>query len=142
MRYLVDTNILLMWLVDDPLLGHDIWCALSDPMNEAYVSSVTALDITERKRQKEMDCPNNLEGVCIQSGFKLLPLEFPHIAEYERMMASEQKTLDLSMMLLIAQSKVESLTLLTTHTDISHFNIGYILQHAHPTAKRHLLKTV
>jgi PIN domain nuclease of toxin-antitoxin system len=135
MKILLDTNILLMWLVDDPTLSREIWGHISDPFNEVYVSTVTGLDIVDKKLRHQLECPNNLEGICLQSGFQLLTLEMRHIVEYENMMRHEAEPLDLYYMLLIAQAKVDSLTMATTYSAINRFNISYIIHKDNPYYK-------
>jgi PIN domain nuclease of toxin-antitoxin system len=55
MRCLLDTHALLWWLYDDPRLSQTVRGILTDPTNEAFVSSASAWEIATRHRLGRLD---------------------------------------------------------------------------------------
>ncbi len=54
MKLLLDTHILVWWLLDDPALPRRLAASLSDPANEIYVSSASAWEIATKYRRGRM----------------------------------------------------------------------------------------
>jgi PIN domain nuclease of toxin-antitoxin system len=110
MDILLDTHMLLWWLVDDPRLSKKARALMADPANMPTVSAATAWEIAIKQALGKMTMDGNLEQEAREQGFAMLPITFPHAAETLTLPTIHRDPFD---RMLVAQARVESLPLLT-----------------------------
>ena len=71
MNLLIDSHVLIWWLVDPELLSRPARSAIEDPLNAIYVSAVTGYEIElKRSRDRLLGLlPHDLEQVVLDEGF-------------------------------------------------------------------------
>ncbi|MDQ6949447.1 MAG: type II toxin-antitoxin system VapC family toxin [Actinomycetota bacterium] len=120
MKVLLDTQILLWWLADDPALPRRAAEAISDSGTNVTVSAATAWEIAIKKAAGRLEAPddlidamgaNDFEGIAITATHALAAGQLPlhHSDPFDRM--------------LIAQSRIEGLTLITIDRRFSQYDV-------------------
>ncbi len=110
MMFLLDTHVLLWWLMDDALLSKKVRDVIGDSRNRIFVSAASAWEISIKKSLKKLDAPNDLEDAIAQNGFEALPIAFAHARVVGALPRHHDDPFD---RMLIAQAKVENLSIIT-----------------------------
>lgn len=121
MRLLLDTHVLLWWLANDPRLSREHRAAIAEGANEACVSSISIAEISIKASLGKLDAPGNAREAILKSGLSLLPFEAEHAEELRGLPWIHRDPFD---RMLIAQSRVENLTLLTTDERIGQYKVA------------------
>ncbi|HZK89174.1 MAG TPA: type II toxin-antitoxin system VapC family toxin [Stellaceae bacterium] len=114
MRILLDTHVLIWWLLDDTAIPAGARAAITDEMNDMLVSAATAWEISIKYKSGKL--PNiaplmiSLETAILDEGFTGLPITLRH-AELAGGLPPHHK--DPFDRMLIAQALAESLTLIS-----------------------------
>ena len=115
MGYLLDTQIFLWWLNDDKKLGEKIKKIIANPQNLVFLSVASAWEIILKLKTKKLrlktsprKCFENLE-------FELLDIKLNHVLESHKLPYHHKDPFD---RMLIAQARVEKLSLITSDTKI------------------------
>ena len=109
-RYLVDTHIMLWVFDDDQTLSSEARTALNTA-DIVYASHASVWEIVIKKALGKLEAPENLEQAIITTGFKQLPISLAHILAVGELSVEKHK--DPFDRLLIAQAKIEGLTLIS-----------------------------
>lgn len=124
MRLLLDTHPLLWWLARLPRLGPGALAAITSPASEVHVSGVTAGEISVKRARGKLDAPDDLPTQLERHGFAELPFTVRH----------GQAVLDLPLhhkdpfdRFLIAQARVEGLTLVTADRQMNAYDVPILL---------------
>lgn len=117
---LLDTHVFLWWLSDDPKLGGLTRAAIADGRNEVSVSAVTIAEIAIKRSQGKLDAPHDLLHILAEEGFTELPLLSTHAAGLETLPWHHRDPFD---RMLVAQAKVEGLTLATLDKIIRAYDV-------------------
>jgi len=123
MKLLLDTHTLLWWLDDNPTLSSKARKAISSEKNIIYVSSVSAWEIAIKKSLGKLEAPDNLLEVCAVNDFIELPITIKHALAVSELPKHHEDPFD---RLLIAQSIIEQLTLVTRDGRIVEYDIPII----------------
>lgn len=110
MEILLDTHALLWWLDDDPILSAPSRQLIGDPANRLLVSAATAWEITIKQALGKLTLEADLEDEVRGQGFEMLPVTFAHARELGALPSIHRDPFD---RMLVAQSRVENLALLT-----------------------------
>ncbi len=111
MRYLVDTHVLIFTITNDiKSLGSKLYNIMTQPDAEYYVSIVSYWEIAIKESLGKLNIHNNLSNKITNSGFKWLHVTPKHIDMILKLPHHHRDPFD---RLLIAQSKVTSMPLLT-----------------------------
>lgn len=112
MKLLLDTHILVWWLLDDPALPRRLAASLRDPANEIYVSSASAWEIATKYRRGRMPQAEPLvqgfrrliEGerwiavpVTLEHALAAGLLESRHRDPFDRMLAAQARLEDMKL---------------------------------------------
>ena len=116
----LDTHVLLWWLADDPTLSQTIRAAISDGKNLVFVSAAVAWEMAIKSALGKLDIPSNSEAALTANRFQLLPITIPHALAVADLPHHHNDPFD---RLLIAQAKVESLTLVTGDEQIKKYDV-------------------
>ena len=110
MRCLLDTQVMLWWLLDDPRLGAESRQLLASRPCLVSVASIWEVAIKHRIGKLEVS-PIVFRDQSIAAGADLLPVLDPHVIETAQLPILHQDPFD---RLLIAQARVEGLMALSS----------------------------
>ena len=124
MDLLIDTHILLWWLLGDPRLDPQASAAVGHPRNRIYVSSASAWEIAIKaalgKLQVPMPVSSWLPGELASNRFTPLPIEIDHALGVEALSRHHADPFD---RILIAQAVAEGLTIVTRDVQFALYGV-------------------
>ncbi len=123
MTLLLDTHIVLWWLVDDPTLSEDLKAKL-DHEPDVYVSPATLWEVTIKQAIGKLKAPDDLPEHISRSGFRELPITFEHAVAAGRLPLIHRDPFD---RMLVAQARCADLTLVTRDADIQKYEVSVLL---------------
>lgn len=116
MNYLIDTQILIWYQLDNPILSKKIYDLLMDLDNAIHVSQISLFEIAIKQKigkLPELDLSiNELANLTEQDGFNLLKLETRHIEAYNALPLLTQHR-DPFDRLLLATALIENMTVIS-----------------------------
>ena len=124
MKLLLDTHVLIWWL--DPTLStlsKTAYDAIADGKNLVFVSAATAWEITIKKSLGKLDAPDNFEEELARHDFQALPITISHALAVGELPHHHKDPFD---RILVAQTKVEGLTLVTRDENMKMYDIPFI----------------
>src|SRR5438874_12814953 len=74
MQYLLDTHVILWWLLSPEKIGKAATKIIRDKTNILFLSSVSFWEMAIKKSIGRLTLPHNLLEVVVSQGFKLLPI--------------------------------------------------------------------
>jgi PIN domain nuclease of toxin-antitoxin system len=110
LNLLLDTNVLLWWLADSPRLSGDARKMIT-ASPAVYVSAATTWEIGIKRALGKLNAPENLEEELSASHFVPLAITVAHSIAAAKLPRHHDDPFD---RMLIAQSALESLTLVTS----------------------------
>jgi PIN domain nuclease of toxin-antitoxin system len=116
---LLDTHVVLWWLVDDAGLSDELKMRLDDDP-DVWVSAVTIWEVAIKRSIGKLGGPPNLLEEIAASGFRQLPITFAHAAAVGRLPRIHCDPFD---RMLIAQARCEGLTLVTRDPWIHQYEV-------------------
>jgi PIN domain nuclease of toxin-antitoxin system len=126
-RYLLDTHAFLWWAVDDPRLSPRFREILKDPANDIYFSAASAWEIAIKHRLGHLrfseDAGRYVSEQIAGNGFMTLSIDVRHALHVSTLPLIHRDPFD---RLLIAQSQLEDLRLLTADPAITAYGIPTI----------------
>jgi PIN domain nuclease of toxin-antitoxin system len=120
---LLDTHVVLWWLTDDGTLADDIKDRI-DWEADVYVSPATIWEVAIKQAIGKITEPADLPEQIRDSGFRELPITFAHGIAAGRLPLIHRDPFD---RMLIAQAKLEDLTLVTRDADIKRYDIEVLV---------------
>jgi PIN domain nuclease of toxin-antitoxin system len=120
MKVLLDTHTLLWWLSADPALPPIAAQVIADPDTVVAVSAASAWEIAIKKAIGRLDAPDDLPEVLRANNFDDLPITVAHALAAGALPAHHADPFD---RMLIAQARLESLTLITTRGRFSDYEV-------------------
>lgn len=121
MNLLLDTHALLWWLADDPQLSAEARAAVGDAQNVVCVSAATAWEIAIKKAAGKLEAPKDLMAAISASGFQHLPITIAHALAAGQLPNHHSDPFD---RMLVAQARLENLTLVTRDERIAKYRVG------------------
>ena len=124
MKLLLDTHIVIWWL--DPTLStlsKTAYDAIADGKNLVFVSAATAWEIIIKKSLGKLDAPDNFEEELERHRFQPLPINISHALAVGELPRHHNDPFD---RILVAQAKVEGLTLVTRDENMKMYDIPFI----------------
>ena len=127
MNVLLDTHAFLWWVIDDSQLSITAKAMIAEPTNTIYLSVVSAWEIIIKERTGKLSLPESPETYIPSrlnaNRFVTLPVEMPHVLQIAALPDHHRDPFD---RLLIAQSQVENIPLLTVDHLISQYSVNVI----------------
>ena len=127
MRYLLDTHTFLWWNMDDAQLSSLAKELIADGNNEIFLSAASAWEIaikTARGRQTLPEDPTRyISNRMSLHGFQALPVQIHHAVQVYKLPMHHADPFD---RLLIVQSQVESMPLISVDADIRKYEVEVI----------------
>lgn len=120
MRLLLDSHALLWWLDAGPKLGAAARSAIADPSSEVHVSAVSIAELTIKISSGRLTVDGDLAEHVVLNEFRELPLAIAHGSALRDLPWLHRDPFD---RLLIAQARVEDLTLVTSDRAMSGYDV-------------------
>ena len=120
MNLLLDTNVLLWWFADSPRLNDDArYMITASPV--IYVSAATTWEIEIKRALGKLKAPADLEAALSESHFATLAITVAHSIAAAKLPRHHDNPFD---RMLIAQAKIEALTLMTGDLRLMDYRAG------------------
>jgi PIN domain nuclease of toxin-antitoxin system len=119
---LLDTHVVLWWLVDDASLSDEVKARLDDDP-DVYVSSATMWEVAIKESIGKLTGPDDLPEEIARSGFRQLPISFEHAATAGRLPLLHRDPFD---RMLVAQARCEGLTLVTRDPQVRRYEVDVL----------------
>ena len=123
MNLLLDTHVLLWWLDDHPTLSKKAKSAIADGKNLVFVSAVVIWEIKIKQALGKLQIPRNFRKVLDGQPFEMLDITVEHAHAVGDLPAYHRDPFD---RMLVAQAKVEGLTLVTRDIRLKKYKIPLI----------------
>lgn len=124
MRLLLDTHTFLWWNQNAPQLSHTASQLIQDSRNQVYLSAASTWEIAIKVGRSRLILPAPLDQFMTESiqanAFSPLPIEVSHTLEVYNLPALHADPFD---RILIAQSRMEHIPLLTADTEIAKYDV-------------------
>jgi PIN domain nuclease of toxin-antitoxin system len=121
MRFLVDTQVAIWALLDDPRLSKTARDLLGNPTNECFFSVSSIWEIAIKRALKKPDFlydPREIRRQLISNGYDELTIQSRHAVEVDSLPPIHKDPFD---RMLIAQAMVEGIILLTADASIARY---------------------
>jgi PIN domain nuclease of toxin-antitoxin system len=117
---LLDTNVLLWWLADSPRLKTEARQLIrSSPA--VFVSAATTWEIAIKRALGKLQAPANLEDALEENDFAPLPITVAHSIAAAELPRYHDDPFD---RMLVAQARLEVLTLITSDQRLADYGAG------------------
>jgi PIN domain nuclease of toxin-antitoxin system len=123
MNLLLDTHVLLWWLDNHPNLSRQARTAIADGRNLVFVSAAVIWEIQIKQALGKLKIPTNFRKVLGQQEFEPLDITTEHAYAVANLPLHHRDPFD---RMLVAQAKVESLTIITNDNHIKKYKIPFI----------------
>jgi PIN domain nuclease of toxin-antitoxin system len=127
MNALLDTHAFLWWVIDDFQLSQTAKSIIADPTNTIYLSVVSAWEIIIKERTGKLTLPEPPEiyipSRLVSNRLIGLDVQMQHVLQIASLPDHHRDPFD---RLLIAQSQIESIPLITADRLISQYEVNVI----------------
>lgn len=127
MRYLLDTHIFLWWNLGNPQLSDRVVGIISDGNTEIFLSAVSAWEIAIKVAKKKLTIPEVpvrfVPSRMQLHGFQPLPVQIYHATRVHELPMHHTDPFD---RLLIVQSQIESIPLISMDVDFRKYDVEVI----------------
>lgn len=127
MKYLLDTHTFLWWNLDDPQLSPIAKEIIANGENEIFLSAASAWEITIKTARGRLILPEDparyVSSRMSLHNFQALPVQIYHATQVYKLPMYHTDPFD---RLLIAQSQVESMPLLTADSEMQKYEVETI----------------
>ena len=120
MRVLLDTHILLWWLAADPALPQRAAEVISDADTTVVISAATAWEIAIKKAVGRLEAPDDLLDALEANDFESIAITTIHALAAGQLPPHHSDPFD---RMLIAQSRIEGITLVSTDRRLSDYDV-------------------
>lgn len=120
MKFLLDTHTLLWALADDKRLSPEAKSTIASEENAIFVSIATLWELKIKESLGKIKLPKNFYREIQPSGYELLNIHINHIEKLGKLPKHHRDPFD---RMLISQSIVEELTLITQDQEIKKYKI-------------------
>jgi PIN domain nuclease of toxin-antitoxin system len=127
MKVLIDTHTFLWWVTDDPFLSMHAREILADGRNEVYLSAASVWEIVIKTAIGRLILPESpaqyISSRMSLNRFRPLPIQISHAAHVYELPPHHNDPFD---RMLIAQSRLESMPLVTRDEEIQRYDLETI----------------
>jgi PIN domain nuclease of toxin-antitoxin system len=120
-RILLDTHVLLWWLADDPELGEPGREVIATPENLIAFSAASIWEIRIKQAVGKLDLPADFADVLARQPLEPLAVTVAHAHALHGLPLLHRDPFD---HLLIAQARVEGMTILTRDNVITQYDVS------------------
>lgn len=118
MRLLLDTHVVLWWLMDPGRLSSAARAAIDS--RDTYVSAVTGCEIGQKTAVGKLRIPDDLEDRIVDNEFLPLPISMRHGLVTQTLPLHHRDPFD---RLLVAQARCEGLTIVTSDRQVGAYDV-------------------
>jgi PIN domain nuclease of toxin-antitoxin system len=119
-KLLLDTHMYLWWLSDPTRLADEARIAIANPRNFVFVSAVSIVEIAIKQGTGKLTSAEPPEAMLESCRFRELPLKIAHASALRDLPAIHKDPFD---RMLVAQTSVEKLTLVTRDAVLKQYDI-------------------
>jgi PIN domain nuclease of toxin-antitoxin system len=127
MKALLDTHAFLWWVTNNPQFSSTVKSILSNRNNQIFFSAASGWEIAIKAQLSKLELPNNPEIYIAEqleiNSFQVLPIELNHTLQTYYLPNHHKDPFD---RILVAQSQVENLPLLTFDAKIAQYRVNII----------------
>jgi len=127
MNVLLDTHAFLWWIDDNPKLSPRAREIISDAGNVLFLSAASGWEIAIKARLGKLTLPDDLERFIadqlVANAFSSLPIQLSHALHVYTLPAHHRDPFD---RILVAQSQLEDMPILTTDSQIAQYPVQVI----------------
>lgn len=127
MQILLDTHAFLWWIEDDPQLSDVARATIEDGAHELFFSAASGWEIAIKSQIGKLHIPDNLEQFITEqlyrNNFAVLPIQLSHTLHVHALPLLHRDPFD---RILIAQSTIEEMPILTIDSQISQYKVQTI----------------
>ena len=127
MKVLLDTHTFLWWIADSPRLSARAREVIRDSNNELFFSAASGWEIAIKAQLGRLQLPDNLEQFIVDqlslNTILVLPIQLRHALHVYTLPQHHRDPFD---RMLVAQSQVENLPVLTTDPQIAQYEVKTI----------------
>lgn len=127
MKYLLDTHTFLWWNMDDAQLSPLVKEIIADGANEIFLSAATAWEIAIKTARGRLELPEDptryVSSRMSLHGFQALPVQIHHAVQVYKLPMHHADPFD---RLLIAQSQIESMPLVSVDAEIRKYEVEVV----------------
>lgn len=123
MKLLLDTHVLIWAVLEDPSLPAHFHAALTDPGAELHISAVSVWEVSIKRALGKLAVPIDLFDQAAASGCVALPITWEHARAVEALPPHHADPFD---RMLIAQARVEGLTLLSADRAFAAYDVALL----------------
>lgn len=124
MNYLLDTHVLLWWIQGESRLSPNVHKALSKSTGSVYVSVASLWEMVLKIKLGKLQMPAPFNSYILRqlqiNRMEILPIHAPHVLETLDLPPHHRDPFD---RLLIAQARVEDLTLITRDKTLKAYDV-------------------
>ena len=120
MRLLLDTHVLLWWLLNPESLTERARDAIADPANGVLISAASAWEVAIKRSLGRLEAPDDLERQIEATRFEPLSITLAHALRAGSLPRHHNDPFD---RMLVAQSMVEGLTIVTRDPRLSPYGV-------------------
>lgn len=120
MKYLLDTNVVIRWLNDEPLKKKTIEI-IDNTENKLLVSGISYFEIEMKRSLKKLELPRDYISILKEDDFEDIPFDKKHALKILNMPWHHSDPFD---RMIIAQAHVEEAILLTTDRALSLYDVA------------------
>lgn len=124
MKILLDTNALIWWLDDEPMLGSAARRVIADPSNTVIATVVSLWEITMKWRIGKFPRPGSAYAAFLEEeGCSLIGVSPAHVVAVEMLEMHHKDPFD---HLILAQAQIEGATIITSDKALTEYGIPCI----------------
>ncbi len=127
MRFLLDTHTFLWWITDVDLLSERVRDVIQDGDNTLYLSAASGWEIAIKARLGRLQLPGEPEKVIPEqmslNAIQGLPIQMGHALRVHSLPDHHRDPFD---RMLVAQSQVEELPILTADPQIAQYEVNVV----------------
>ena len=127
MRLLIDTNVLLWWLEDNPKLGTKARVAIAEPSNEVWVSVAATWEIVVKHALGRLELAEPMEELLPRefaaNRFRVVPITLSHTLLVGQLPPHHADPFDRVM---VAQAIHEGMTMLSSDEQLTRYQVAVL----------------
>lgn len=124
MRLLLDTHVLLWWLMNESSLTSRARSAIADPAASVFVSAASAWEIAIKQALGKLEAPSDLERQIEVNRFEPLSITIGHAYSAGTLPRHHEDPFD---RVLVAQAMSEGLTIVTRDPRLQRYGVTTLL---------------
>ena len=127
MRFLLDTQIFLWWIADDPRLSEKVREIMRNVENRLFLSAASGWEIAIKAKLGRIRLPQNPQGFVARqlsaNAIESLPIQMSHALHTFALTPYHRDPFD---RIIVAQAQLEKLTVLSSDPQIARYDIKVI----------------